>query len=197
MKLLNFFITLLALFSLLYSTVAGYAQSEAQSAYYLIQPGDTLGSISIKFGISEEELSRANNILDPNFISPGDKLLIPNLVGIAGLITPVVLNLGESLDSLTRTYGVDTQTLISLNKITAMTRIVAGSTILVPVKENTLISSDTTNNFSTQFTLFESAVKLDTTIENIASSNDITCKSSAIKVYRSIRINQNLSWEIL
>ena len=173
MKIIKILIPLLSVFFLLSSTISGNAQTDDQSAYYLIQPGDTLGSISNKFDISEEDLIFANNILDPNFISPGDRLLIPNLVGISGLITPVVLNIGETLDSITRFYGVDAQKLISLNKITALTNIIAGSTILVPIKENTLIETNTINYYSTQFTLLESSVKLDTTIEKIESTNHI------------------------
>ncbi len=164
---------MLAIVSVLCSTNIGYAQTEEQSVYYIIQPGDTLGSISNIFDISEEELIFANNILDPNFISPGDKLLIPNLVGIVGLITPVVLNVGESLDSIARYYGVEDQTLISLNKITSTAGIVPGAKLLVPIKENTLIISQTTNTYFLPFTLFESVVKLDTTIERIESTNHI------------------------
>ena len=173
MKIIKFLTPILSVFILLCSTIIGNAQTDDQSAYYLIQPGDTLGSISNKFYISEEDLIFANNILDPNFISPGDKLLIPNLVGISGLITPIVLNIGETLDSISRFYDVDVQKLISLNKITSLTSIIAGSTILVPIKENSLIETNTINKYSTQYTLLESSVKLDTTIEKIESTNHI------------------------
>ena len=170
-KLLFSFLWLLFLF--LPSSMS-YAQSEDQPATYLIQPGDTLGSIASIFNTSVEELMIANDIPDPNFISPGELLIIPSLFGISGVITPVVLNLGETLGSISRFYGVDTQSLILLNQITTLTDIVAGSTILVPIKENTLFNSHTTNNFTTRFTLFESAIKLDTNIEKIESNNHIT-----------------------
>ena len=43
---------------------------------YQVQPGDTLESIAKKSGVSLEQLSRWNNIQDPNMIQVGSKLTI-------------------------------------------------------------------------------------------------------------------------
>ena len=50
------------------------AQAESSEVFYQIQPGDTLGSIAATFGISLESLVNANNISNPDSISPGDLL---------------------------------------------------------------------------------------------------------------------------
>jgi murein DD-endopeptidase MepM/ murein hydrolase activator NlpD len=151
----------------------GYAQSGDQPVFYLIQPGDTLGSIAVNFDTSVEELMTANNISDPNFISPGDKLIIPSLIGISGVITPIILNFEEPFDQVSDIYGVDFPTLIKLNKITSMTSIAAGSTLLVPIKEEVNRASLTSYFYSAHSTLLELAVKLDSNIEKIESSNHI------------------------
>lgn len=43
---------------------------------YQVQPGDTLESIAKKSGVSVEQLSRWNNIQDPNMLQVGSKLTI-------------------------------------------------------------------------------------------------------------------------
>ncbi|WP_434640520.1 LysM peptidoglycan-binding domain-containing protein [Thermoanaerobacterium thermosaccharolyticum] len=45
--------------------------------YYVVQPGDTLWSISNRFGISLDEIIRANYFMDPNMIYPGQTIIIP------------------------------------------------------------------------------------------------------------------------
>ena len=48
------------------------------SKTYTIQPGDTLTSIAIQYGISVDELARANNIGNYDFIYGGRSLVIPD-----------------------------------------------------------------------------------------------------------------------
>ena len=43
---------------------------------YQVQPGDTLEAIAKKSGVSMEQLSRWNNIQDPNMLQAGSKLTI-------------------------------------------------------------------------------------------------------------------------
>ncbi|HHW56183.1 MAG TPA: LysM peptidoglycan-binding domain-containing protein [Clostridia bacterium] len=45
--------------------------------YYTVQPGDTLWSIAQKFGITIDELIKANYLVYPNMIYPGQTLIIP------------------------------------------------------------------------------------------------------------------------
>ena len=44
---------------------------------YVVKPGDTLGEIAEKHGVSVQALMAANNITDPNKLSEGQKLVIP------------------------------------------------------------------------------------------------------------------------
>ena len=43
---------------------------------YFVKPGDTLGEIAKRFGVSPEVLARANKIYNPNLIRVGQKLII-------------------------------------------------------------------------------------------------------------------------
>jgi LysM repeat protein len=44
---------------------------------YIIQDGDTLFDIALRFGVSLEALAKANGISDPTLIHPGQELVIP------------------------------------------------------------------------------------------------------------------------
>ncbi len=45
--------------------------------YYTVQKGDTLLEIAVRFGIPSRKIIQANNIEDPDFLSIGQKLIIP------------------------------------------------------------------------------------------------------------------------
>ena len=47
------------------------------STTYIVQPGDTLYDIAIKFNVSLQQLAKINNISDPTTIKVGQTLLIP------------------------------------------------------------------------------------------------------------------------
>ncbi len=44
---------------------------------YVVQPGDTLGSIAQTYGVSPEALMQANGLIDPNVLEVGQTLVIP------------------------------------------------------------------------------------------------------------------------
>jgi lipoprotein NlpD len=44
---------------------------------YVVKRGDTLYTIGLKFGISAKAIQEANNISNPDRISPGQELVIP------------------------------------------------------------------------------------------------------------------------
>ncbi len=44
---------------------------------YTVQAGDTLGKIAAEFGVTVQDLQKANNISDPDLISVGQELIIP------------------------------------------------------------------------------------------------------------------------
>lgn len=48
-----------------------------QSQVYVVQPGDTVYSISMRFGVTVEELVEANHLSDPNYLRVGQELRIP------------------------------------------------------------------------------------------------------------------------
>lgn len=59
---------------------AGFTPSPtltARPSTYEVLPGDTLGEIAERLGVSLEALSAANNLADPDALMPGQVLVIP------------------------------------------------------------------------------------------------------------------------
>jgi LysM repeat protein len=44
---------------------------------YVVEDGDTLSSIAVQFGVTEEALIQLNNLTDPDDVEVGQVLLIP------------------------------------------------------------------------------------------------------------------------
>jgi LysM repeat protein len=79
---------------------------------YVVQKGDTLVGIAVKYGISVEALQAANNNVQPEFLSIGAALLIPlsedspKIVISQPTSTPVPVELGPVACYPTATHGL-------------------------------------------------------------------------------------------
>jgi murein DD-endopeptidase MepM/ murein hydrolase activator NlpD len=128
---------LLLLVVLLAPTINASASnfSQAVGPIYIVQAGDTLNSIALRFGVSSEEIQSANGITDPNALNIGQRLIIPGLEGISGLLTSEVLSFGNSLTNLTRQYRIGKSDLVYLNRLSSPSEAIAGLTFIIPIDE--------------------------------------------------------------
>jgi murein DD-endopeptidase MepM/ murein hydrolase activator NlpD len=55
---------------------------------YTVANGDTLSSIGAKYGVSYQEIAKANNVADPNKIYPGQTFMIPDKPGTVPAAQP-------------------------------------------------------------------------------------------------------------
>lgn len=128
---------ILVVLVLLFPTQRAAASVVTQSdgPVYIVQQGDTLNSIAIRFGVSSEEIQSANGITDPNALAIGQRLLIPGLEGISGLLSSEIISFGSSLTNLTRRYRIREDDLIYLNRLSSPSETIAGLTFIIPVDE--------------------------------------------------------------
>ena len=144
-----------------------------EQAVYIVQSGDSMGSIALQFGITSTELQDANPMSDPNSLAIGQRLVIPGLEGVSGLITPEILPFGTSLSGLSRRYQVGEDNLMRLNKITSPSETVAGMKFMVIVDENedpyTPIGSS-----SAGVSTLENAIRLGTSPWKLTQENRLT-----------------------
>ena len=101
-------------------------------AYYVIQTGDTLWDIALRFGVSMDSLMAANNITNADAISLGTPLSIPGLEGVRGELVTEKVGFGETLRSLSRGLHVPADTIMRLNHLTSPAELYAGATLIVP-----------------------------------------------------------------
>jgi murein DD-endopeptidase MepM/ murein hydrolase activator NlpD len=115
----------------------GMAMNAQQAAgpTYIVQAGDTLNEIAIRFGVSTEEILSANAITDPNSLFIGQSIIIPGLEGITGVLTSEVLTLGTTLSDLLRQYRITQSDMVTLNRLTSPSEMIAGISIIVPINE--------------------------------------------------------------
>jgi spore germination protein len=106
-------------------------------AIYIVQAGDTLWDISLRFGVTMDELISANGIADGAQLKEGDQLRIPGLEGVDGILTTDSVPLGESLNSLSRRVGIAPEILVRLNHLVSPQEIYAGMSLIIPQSEET------------------------------------------------------------
>jgi murein DD-endopeptidase MepM/ murein hydrolase activator NlpD len=153
------------------------AQNETQYPVYIIQSGDTLSGIADRFSISLDSLETFNNITNPDSVAIGDRLFIPGLEGITGTLTTEVVQLGESLDSLTVKYHIEASKLQRLNHVTSPGEIYAGSSLILPYTGDEAPRVIIAKVDSSQ-TLLEVAAANNTTSWDLLNQNDRSLDSS-------------------
>ena len=118
---------------------------------YEVQPGDTLGSIAIQFGVDPINLVETNNILQPDSLSVGTQLLIPgaqaapiaeqgdDTVPAAGtgstagtVAVTHVVQPGESLLSIAVEYDVDPSDIALANNLANRNILRVGQELAIP-----------------------------------------------------------------
>jgi len=103
---------------------------------YIVQSGDFMSIIASRFGLTLDEIAQANPGLDIDAIVPGDRVVIPGLEGVSGVLTTVPVGFGETLDSLSRKNHIEKNFLIELNHITSPSELFVGIGLILPISED-------------------------------------------------------------
>lgn len=119
----------------------------AKAAVYTVVPGDTLYGIGLRYGVSAQEIQRANGITG-DLIHPGQQLTIPEQNGAkepgdgaqgggsTGQAPAVhVVKEGECLYSIALSHGTTVEALMQKNGLTS-TVIYPGQTLALPSPAN-------------------------------------------------------------
>lgn len=94
---------------------------------YIVQSGDTIGSIAQQFGISASTILWQNNLGWNSTIRPGQSISILPVSGVAHTVKS-----GDTVSSIAKRYQVDSPTIIEFNKLADAADIRAGETLIVP-----------------------------------------------------------------
>jgi len=140
---------------------------------YVVQSGDTLSSIALQFGVGANELQSINKMSDPNALDVGQRLTIPGLEGIDGLLTSQTISFGDSLTTLTRAYQLDQADLMTLNRLSSPNEVIAGAKFIIPINE-TEGSLTPAVGMPQDLTILETAIYLGTSPWLIQRDNQLS-----------------------
>lgn len=131
------FLSIVLLFMVTVAPVA------AQGEMHVVQPGETLFRIALRYGVDVNTLAQANNIVNTGQINAGQTLVIPS--GIlqpppavpaappvdAGAPVYHTVQRGENLAAIARSYGLTPEQLAQLNNLINPNLIYAGQELIV------------------------------------------------------------------
>ena len=122
------------------------APASAQGGQHVVQRGENLFRIALRYGVTVDAMARANGLADPNQIYVGQALVIPGAeqapavqdTGAAPAPAPVtsapvyhIVQRGETLNTIARQYGVGWQEIATLNNLANPNRILVGQQLVV------------------------------------------------------------------
>lgn len=127
---------------------------------YMIQPGDTLENIALKFDTTVELLNRINDKTD---IKVGEEIIVPNNKEIPFVIYRV--NKGDTLFDIARRNNVNYKDLILINGLKEGEYIYPNQELLVPKPDIGVYTVENTES------LVQVSNKVGVSIDNIIKQN--------------------------
>jgi murein DD-endopeptidase MepM/ murein hydrolase activator NlpD len=149
-----------------------------------VEAGGTLSKISEKYGISIEDIMKANEITDQHRLREGQKLYIPNspeavettLAYVTGLknealaklknASPVelkdyIVKNGDTLWSIANAFDLDVNTLFGCNKVSEGDILKVGAVVKVPNQDGifvTVKSGQTVDKLAKEYSIYPEAI---------------------------------------
>ena len=143
--------------------------SESKLNTYTVKSGDSLYSIAKKYGITVDELKKANGLTSNN-LSLNQKLVIPETKGEIGY----VVKAGDSLYSIAQKYNITVDELKKANGLTTNT-LTIGQELTIPETSKT-----TTYTVKSGDSLYSIADKYNVSVANLKKVNNL--KSNLLSI---------------
>jgi murein DD-endopeptidase MepM/ murein hydrolase activator NlpD len=126
------FLTFILLFTA-FKPASAQDQPQPDGPVYVVQEGDNLWDIALRFGVTVDEILTANRIGPDQPITVGMRLAIPGFenLGVSGVLTTATVGYGEDLGSLSRGTGVPVEVLARLNRLVSPNEIYAGMPLVL------------------------------------------------------------------
>ncbi|MDD2497146.1 MAG: NlpC/P60 family protein [Desulfitobacteriaceae bacterium] len=189
-----------------YSYAATTPEKEIANNNYIVKSGDTLSAIANAKQVSIQSIVSLNQLLNPNSLSIGQKLIIPGAVSnteVAGEVPAVtkappekyIVKSGDTITNIARSTGITANLIIAANKLADPNKLSIGQVLVLPERNNTAVSrSDQrqheTNSQDQVTTLIECAKTLLGTPYSYGSSgpNYFDCSGFTMTVFSQIGI---------
>lgn len=160
----NFVVATICFLALLFGAKESCAST---TFYHVVKAGETVFSIAKQYGVSEENIRKANGIGRNNFIETGEALKI-NKLGNPEEVYHVV-KAGETVYSIAKEHGVSIEELRRNNGIGRNNLIEVGEPLRVPGMKVVSVS----HNLKKKLTVKSSVAKSDSVLISWATDNHI------------------------
>jgi LysM repeat protein len=102
--------------------------------YHKVKSGESLEKIAKNYGVSVQELIKANKNINPNKLKVGENLCIPQKIPAKAQDYAIYkVKKGDTLQSIAEKFGVDAQELKSFNNLKSE-KIIEGQELKIPAK---------------------------------------------------------------
>lgn len=169
---------------------AGYtyiAPDGNEENLYVVKKGDSLWSIAQKFGITVEELKKANKLTSTN-LQVGQVLVIPSLSPPNNNYISYTVQAGDTLYQIATKYNTSVQSIIDFNNLKS-TVLTIGQVLKIPTNEEVPLPPE--NDVIIYVvkkgdSLWSIAKSYDVTVDDIINANNLT--STSLQVGQQLKI---------
>jgi len=128
-------LVLIVLLGLVLLTAA--PQAQAQQRIHIVQPGETLSRIALRYGVTVQQIAAANGIVNPSLIYVGQRLVIPGTEPPppSGNTTTYTVQRGDNLTRIAGRFNTTVAVLIQLNGLTNPNLLYVGQVLIVPAPD--------------------------------------------------------------
>jgi uncharacterized protein YkwD len=121
--------------------------ANAPAQIYIVQPGDTLLAIALRFNVSVQSLQTANNLANPDRLQVGAKLTIPAASDpVSTAVTTHIVKSGDTLLGICLQYGISLQALLDSNNLKETVLLQIGQRLQIPVAATAAKSQPQSNS---------------------------------------------------
>lgn len=193
----------LALFATLFAFILSFFMANsalAQDSVHVVQPGESLSVIAVRYGISMAELASANGINNTNHVWVGQQLTIPGSGGGSsgwsgeGTGNSVTVGRGDSLSLIAAMNGMTVQELMDLNGLTNPNHVWIGQQL--QVRGGGVASQPSVSAAASGNTIYH-VVQPGDTLSAIAAYNGVTLQAlmdaNGISNPNNVRLGQRLT----
>jgi uncharacterized protein len=104
----------------------------ASTLTYTVQPGDSLSSVARQFGITIRALATANGLSTTSYLYIGQRIVLPSDAQQPTCTTEHLVELGDTLTSIARQYGLTLGQLATANGLSDLNLIRLGQRLCIP-----------------------------------------------------------------
>ena len=141
--------------------------------YYIVKSGDSLWSISKKFGLTVDELKKLNN-LSNNMLSIGQKLLVNDTSGSEDIGVYYTVESGDTLYGIANKYGISVADLKAINNLKNNNLSIGQKLLISGTGEKNNEEEFDTYIVKSGDNLYAIARRFGTTVDNLKDINNLS-----------------------